>query len=62
MAPQAIPYEQRLNELISGLIEDCINPEALLARNGTPKQKTRQLVERMLQTERVQSQGRTKRV
>jgi len=61
MAPQAITYQQRLNELISGLIEDCMNPEALLGRNGTPRQRTRQLVERMLQTEGVKSQGCTER-
>ena len=61
MTTQVMPHERRLNELVSGLIEYCMNPEALVGRNGTPKQRTRQLVERMLQTERVQSEGYAKR-
>ena len=60
MTTQAIPHEQRLNELIDGLIADCINPEALFNRNGALNRKARQLFEHMLQTEKTASSKRKK--
>lgn len=61
MTTQMIPHQQRLDELVNELIEDCMNPEALLGRNGLAKPLTRQLVECMLQTERADPLGYGKR-
>jgi len=58
MTTQAIPREQRLNELIDGLVADCINPEALFNQNGALNRKARQLFEHMLKTDKTASSNK----